>query len=211
MPRSIHDILAQAALPDPFTDEDVASLKQEVAREVTATLMFGTPPAPEDHFPTTQDRADTDLQALASELLYSDDTAAHLATFAKEPADVDGALHFACLLSLADISDGAQWWWQFAAGAGNATAAYCLHLFHLGRGELRDADHWAHQIIALDTDIHHLTPLARHQRPPRRPTRALCEAVRRLEVGEVEEWGFRVQRPDSRLAHQVEELAGTRG
>ncbi|MFC9623325.1 hypothetical protein ACFTXM_26130 [Streptomyces sp. NPDC056930] len=25
----------------------------------------------------------------------------------------------------------------------NATSAYCLHLYHLSRGELRDADHWA--------------------------------------------------------------------
>lgn len=157
MPRSIHDLLAQAALPDPFTDDDVADLKQEVVREVTATLMFGTRLAPDGHFPTTLDRADKDLQALASELLYSDDAAAHLAKFAEEPADVDGALHFACLLSLADAPDGAQWWWQFAAGAGNATAAYCLHLFHFGRGELRDADHWAHQAITLDTAIH-LTP-----------------------------------------------------
>jgi hypothetical protein len=209
VPRSIHDLLAQAALPDPFTDDDVADLKQEVVREVTATLMFGTRLAPDGHFPTTLDRADKDLQALASELLYSDDAAAHLAKFAEEPADVDGALHFACLLSLADAPDGAQWWWQFAAGAGNATAAYCLHLFHFGRGELRDADHWAHQAITLDTDIH-LTPLAHHRTPPRRPTLALREAVRRLKVDEVEEWGFRVQRPDLCLAHQIEELADAR-
>ncbi|GAB2892195.1 hypothetical protein GCM10027074_70420 [Streptomyces deserti] len=46
---------------------------------------------------------------------------------------------------------------MLAAGAGNATAAYCLHLFHLRRGELRDADHWAHQALTLDTNIH-LTP-----------------------------------------------------
>ncbi|MGW0576805.1 hypothetical protein ACWD25_12720, partial [Streptomyces sp. NPDC002920] len=102
MPRSIHDILAQAALPDAFTDEDVADLKQEVVREVTASLMFGTRLAPEGRFPTMLDRADKDLQALAAELLYSDGAAAHLAKFAEEPADVDGALHVACMLSLAD-------------------------------------------------------------------------------------------------------------
>ncbi|SPF07344.1 hypothetical protein SMA5143A_8197 [Streptomyces sp. MA5143a] len=48
MPRSIYDILAQAALPDAFTDADVADLKQEVVREVTATLMFGTGQPPRD-------------------------------------------------------------------------------------------------------------------------------------------------------------------
>jgi hypothetical protein len=206
VPRSIHDILAQATLPDPFTDKDVTDLKQEVVREVTATLMFGARLAPEGRFPTMLDRAEKDLQTLAAELLYSDDAGAHLAKFAEEPADVDGALHFACLLSLADSAEGAQWWWQFAAGAGNATAAYCLHLFHLGRGELRDADHWAHQAITLDTDIH-LTPYSRRRTPRHRPTLALREAVGRLKVDEVEEFGFRVQRPDSRLVHQIEELA----
>ncbi|MFJ9590717.1 hypothetical protein [Streptomyces acidicola] len=206
MPRSIHDVLAQAALPDAFTDRDVADLKQEVVRDVTATLMFGTRLAPEGRFPTVLDRADKDLQALAAGLLYSDDAAAHLAKFAEEPADVDGALHFACLLSLADTCDAAQWWWQFAAGAGNATAAYCLYLFHLSHGELGDADHWAHQAFTLDTDIH-FTRFSRRRTPPRRPALALREAVGRLKVNEVEEWGFQVLRPDSRLAHQIEELA----
>ncbi|MEU1853715.1 hypothetical protein ABZ499_31740 [Streptomyces sp. NPDC019990] len=206
MPRSIQDILAQAALPNDFTDEDVTELKQEIVREVTATLMFGTQLAPQGHFPTILDRADNDLQALTAALLYSDGAAAHLAKFAEEPADIDGALHFACLLSLADSSDGAQWWWQFAAGAGNATAAHCLHLFHLGRGELRDADHWAHQAANLDTHIQ-LTPFSRRHTPRHHPTRALREAVDRLQVDEVEEWGFQVFRPDSHLAHQIEELA----
>ncbi|MGW0580456.1 hypothetical protein ACWD25_31880, partial [Streptomyces sp. NPDC002920] len=112
----------------------------------------------------------------------------------------------ACLLSLADAGDGAQWWWQFAAGAGNATAAYCLHLFHFGRGELRDADHWAHQAVTLDTDIH-LMPFSRRRTTRHRPTLPLREAVGRLQVNEVEEWGFQVLRPDSRLAHQIGELA----
>lgn len=206
MPRSIHNILAQAELPDAFTDKDVADLKQEVVRDVTATLMFGTLLAPEGRFPTVLARADDDLQVLAAELLYSDNAPAHLATFTEEPADVEGALHFACLLNLAEAHDCAQWWWQFAAGAGNATAAYCLHLFHLGRGELRDADHWAHQATTLDADIH-LIPFKRRRAPRRRPTLALREAVGRLKVNEVEEWGFQVLRPDSRLAHQIEELA----
>ncbi|GAA2427656.1 hypothetical protein [Streptomyces coeruleofuscus] len=206
MPRSIQDILAQAALPDDFTDEDVTELKQEVVREVTATLMFGTRLAPEGRFPTMLDRADKDLQALTAALLYSDGAAAHLAKFAEEPAYIDGALHFACLLSLADSSEGAQWWWQFAAGAGNATAAHCLHLFHLGRGELRDADHWAHQAVTMDTHVQ-LTPFSRRRTPRHRPTLALREAVGRLQVNEVEEWGFQVFRPDSHLAHQIEELA----
>ncbi|MBL1093138.1 MULTISPECIES: hypothetical protein [Streptomyces] len=45
-----------------------------------------------------------------------------------EDLDVDGAQVFACMLSLADHPESAQFWWQFAAGAGNRAAAYCLHL-----------------------------------------------------------------------------------
>ncbi|MFI6155157.1 hypothetical protein ACIBCA_21005 [Kitasatospora sp. NPDC051170] len=35
---------------------------------------------------------------------------------------------FGCLLDLTGQSWDAQWWWQFAAGAGDLTAAYCLYL-----------------------------------------------------------------------------------
>ncbi|BDM70876.1 hypothetical protein HEK616_43630 [Streptomyces nigrescens] len=59
-----------------------------------------------------------------------------------EDLDVDGAQVFACMLSLADHPESAQFWWQFAAGAGNRAAAYCLHLHHLGRGEVAEAEHW---------------------------------------------------------------------
>lgn len=214
MSRSIHDILTQAALPDVFTEDDVADVKQEVVRAVTATLMFGTQLAPVGHFPTTMGRADENLVDLTTQLLYHDNAAAHLARFAEEPAYADGALHFACLLSLADACDGAQWWWQYAAGAGNATAAYCLHLFHLGRGEMRDADHWAVQVGLLDTGspvatatTAAATASVAGRARTRRPTLALRDAVRRLKVDEVEEWGFQVLLPDSYLARQIGELA----
>ncbi|NUK54495.1 hypothetical protein HRW23_35140 [Streptomyces lunaelactis] len=67
--------------------------------------------------------------------------------------DPDGALQFACLLNLAGCREAAQFWWQFAAGAGNPTAAYCLYLLHLGRGERRDAEHWADQAANLDSGV----------------------------------------------------------
>ncbi|MEU6122492.1 hypothetical protein [Streptomyces sp. NPDC047123] len=64
--------------------------------------------------------------------------------------DVDGAHIFACMLHLAEHPESAQFWWQLAAGAGNRSAAYCLHLHHLGRGEDPEAAHW------LDQLQHHL-------------------------------------------------------
>lgn len=62
----------------------------------------------------------------------------------------DGALTFACLLHLADREDGAEFLWQFAAGAGKTASAACLYLLHLKRGDVRDARHWAGQALALE-------------------------------------------------------------
>jgi hypothetical protein len=75
---------------------------------------------------------------------------------AEDKLDIEGAVVFACLLSLTHQPESAQFWWQLAAGAGNRTAAYCLHLHHLELGEAREAQHWYHQVIraiedALDT------------------------------------------------------------
>lgn len=204
MPRSFDEILDQAALPDTVTDYDLDDIKQDIVRDVTAVLMFGARPAPEGHLPTSLNRADADLQALSAELLHSDHAAEHLARIVDAPFDADGALHFGCLLNLAQQPDGALWWWQFAAGAGNATAAYCLHLLHLRRGELRDADHWAHQALTLDTNIH-LTPASTRRRQLHSHTEALREAVERLQVDEIA--GAQFHHPDHRLANQIEELA----
>ncbi|HCA86510.1 MAG TPA: hypothetical protein DEQ61_13990, partial [Streptomyces sp.] len=38
--------------------------------------------------------------------------------------------------------EAAQFWWQFAAGGGSRTAAYCLYLHHRRLAEFRDADFW---------------------------------------------------------------------
>ncbi|WP_405863602.1 hypothetical protein [Streptomyces sp. NBC_00005] len=40
---------------------------------------------------------------------------------------------------------GARFWWQYAAGAGQAAAAYCLYLHHLALGESDTADWWHRQ------------------------------------------------------------------
>ncbi|MEU6547924.1 hypothetical protein [Streptomyces sp. NPDC046859] len=55
------------------------------------------------------------------------------------------ALALACVLQLSDTDEGARFWWQYAAGAGQAAAAYCLYLHHLAQGESDAADWWHHQ------------------------------------------------------------------
>jgi hypothetical protein len=50
-----------------------------------------------------------------------------------------------CALHLAGVSDGARFWWQYAAGAGHIPAAYCLSLHHHARGETHAAAFWYEQ------------------------------------------------------------------
>ncbi|MFF8679389.1 hypothetical protein ACF07F_15915 [Streptomyces sp. NPDC015237] len=188
---------------DTVTGADLDVLHREIVRDVTATLMFGARPASEGHYPSALTGAEAVLNALSAELIHSSKAAERLACIADVPSDADGALYFACLLNLAQESDSALWWWRFAVGAGNATAAYCLHLHHL----LRGADHWAHQ--ALDTDVH-LTPTTTPTpiHCPTHPAPALREAVERLKVEELAQALF--HHPDHRLADQVEHLADAR-
>ncbi|MGW2952829.1 hypothetical protein [Streptomyces eurythermus] len=209
MPRHIDRILDQAAIPDTVTDDELDDLKQEIVRDVTAALMFGAQPAPRGHHPTRMDGAEESLKALSSRLLRSSRAAQHLAGIADDPVDIDGALHFACLLNLARKPEGALWWWQYAAGAGNATAAYCLHLFHLRRGELRDADHWMRQALDLDydPDFDSMLPRTRPGQPPAPQPHVLREAVERLKVDEA---CGEFHHPDQQLADRIEELAATR-
>ncbi|MGW5442735.1 hypothetical protein [Streptomyces asiaticus] len=59
----------------------------------------------------------------------------------------DGAVILGCVLQLAAREDSARFWWQFAAGAGNTIAAYCLYLHHLALGEGPAADCWYRQLV----------------------------------------------------------------
>ncbi|MGA4846591.1 hypothetical protein ACOBQB_10090 [Streptomyces sp. G5(2025)] len=212
MPSPIDDILHQTAADDVFTDTDLADLKQEIVRDVTQTLMFGAVPGPAGHMPTVHEQAAACLDTLSTQVLHHPDAAGHVSQLATHgPDNPEGALYFACLLSLAGCADGAQFWWQFSAGAGNAVAAQCLNFYHLSRGEVRDANFWAQQAITLADPP---TPRVLHQRRPTARTEAglprrLHEAVRRLKVDTVEDFGMgKVPYPDSHFADQVEELTG---
>ncbi|MFI1722558.1 hypothetical protein [Streptomyces sp. NPDC020489] len=47
-----------------------------------------------------------------------------------------------CALHLAGVDIGARFWWQYAAGAEDAPASYCLYLQHLAHGETHAAALW---------------------------------------------------------------------
>jgi hypothetical protein len=100
------------------------------------------------------DRALGDLQAVSLLLLLSPTAERDLADFIDDHfAHEAGARTFGCLLHLYGDADGARFWWQFAAGAGDDAAEYCLFLDHSQCGEFHDAEHWGRQLA-----LHRFTP-----------------------------------------------------
>ncbi|MGW1622461.1 hypothetical protein [Streptomyces sp. NPDC002172] len=162
-PRSIDEVLSRARVfQGEYTDADLVAARHSIARELhelrwvhspTGGLAAARPAA-------LHERAANDLRALCRGIVRHGDGARRIREFDAD-RDPDGALAFACLLYLADQEEGAQFWWQYTAGAGNVTGALCLYLLHMTHGELRDAQHWAGQIENLnDLDWSGYTPVA---------------------------------------------------
>ncbi|MEH0420549.1 DUF6207 family protein [Streptomyces sp. B21-083] len=63
-----------------------------------------------------------------------------------------GAWLLGCLLQLTDAEDGARFWWQYAAGAGDSAASYCLYLHHRALGDRHAAALWHDQTDLADDD-----------------------------------------------------------
>ncbi|MFD9322768.1 hypothetical protein ACFWDQ_34835 [Streptomyces sp. NPDC060053] len=154
-PRTINDILSHARVfQGAYTRADLEAARETVARGVNE-LRWGR--ALDDAAPSPSrsavrhERAMCDLRMLSRAVIRHPGAAGRVTAFddCREP---DGALAFACLLYVAEPESGAQFWWEYAAGAGSVTGALCLYLLHLSRGELRDARHWACQI----GDLHDL-------------------------------------------------------
>ncbi|WP_367140030.1 MULTISPECIES: hypothetical protein [Streptomyces] len=110
--------------------------------------------------PSARDEAGHELDLACVLVINAAEAAASLERFADDRGiDPEGALVFACLLHVTGHTGAAGFWWQFAAGGGSRTAAYCLHLAHRRNGEFRDAAFWRAQ-AAHDP-----------QEPPRRAPR----------------------------------------
>ncbi|MCF3103557.1 hypothetical protein IPZ58_18490 [Streptomyces roseoverticillatus] len=96
--------------------------------------------------PSARDEAGHELDLACVLVINAVEAAASLERFADDRGiDPEGALVFACLLHVTGHTGAADFWWQFAAGGGSRTAAYCLHLSHRRNGEFRDAAFWRAQ------------------------------------------------------------------
>ncbi|GAA3061858.1 hypothetical protein GCM10020254_02130 [Streptomyces goshikiensis] len=97
-------------------------------------------------------RAVRALDALTRALVDSDRFTEHALQARDWPHSQESALLFGCLLHLVGRMEGAQFWFQYAAGAGSRTAAVALYLLHLSRAEVSTARHWKRQAGELPLD-----------------------------------------------------------
>ncbi|MEV1085768.1 hypothetical protein AB0I98_47435 [Streptomyces sp. NPDC050211] len=230
--KSLEEALADARVLDGQYDTyDVAKARGRIAKEVARSRWeslfelrlprllarrrcgdnaVARPLREGDHRRTPRPvKAAQDLYALASIVVQDREAPSYVSRFANSRRiEPDGALIFACVLDLAQQEEGAQFWWQFAAGAGSATSAYCLYLMHLRRGEVRDAEHWARQVERLDAEPDQYRPRVDELKPWRaeRPRAALRHAVNDIDTSCDEDYGL-VPHLDPALAGRLAELA----
>jgi hypothetical protein len=167
--RTLDQWLARARTKDRYDAYDLTAAKARLMRRrdlrhggtcplhlgesrdaAEATALMTDPPAWTTPGPGTADdidRAWRDLEAVSLLLLLSPTADRDLADFIDDHfAHQAGARTFGCLLHLCGDADGARFWWQFAAGAGDDAAEYCLFLDHAQCGEFYDAEHWGRQL-----------------------------------------------------------------
>ncbi|MFE2914216.1 hypothetical protein [Kitasatospora indigofera] len=148
-----------------YVDYSIEEAERRLARRQAARVRCSNPscaptsaPAVSDGpqwLPSTldgkhsPDQAVGDLRAICTLVMGAADAVPDLVRFFETHyADGPGARVLACLLHLTGDRNGARWWWQFGAGAGDDTAAYCLLLDHARRGELYDALFWGRQLVS---------------------------------------------------------------
>lgn len=142
------DVLLSGAevLAEDYDERDVAAVRDRVL-----TGAADPASARARHYPTEGEQAAHDLDLAVSLVINAPEAAASLARLVDDQEAIapEGALVFGCLLHLARYREAAQFWWQFAAGGGSRTAAFCLCLHHRRHGEFRDADYWRAQSARL--------------------------------------------------------------
>jgi hypothetical protein len=146
IPTPIDELLARALLLDePVIPRDIVPMALGTRgedfgtgpRDRTAPMGGGTSSA--------SGAAARDLRTLC-ETVLAHPTSDSLRDFVTEHLpEPPGARVLGCILQLADAEDSARSWWQYAAGAGDDIASYCLYLQHLVLGDAEAAAWWREQ------------------------------------------------------------------
>ncbi|MFI9106049.1 hypothetical protein ACIGXA_36650 [Streptomyces fildesensis] len=147
---SIDQLLARALLmTEPGIPHDVVTYEDVYTSAGSHDVLSWPSSSPFNENPPGRDAA-YDLQTLC-ETVVTQTAATSLSDFVTEQLpEPRGARVLGCILHLADSEDGARFWWQYAAGAGDDVASYCLYLHHLALGETHAAAWWGEQ-TGIDT------------------------------------------------------------
>ncbi|MGP4043364.1 hypothetical protein [Streptomyces sp. 2A115] len=106
--------------------------------------------SPVDENSVDETSAADDLQTLCQTVITHTRALADLKLFlARALPEPSGARVLGCMLQLSEREESARFWWQYAAGAGDPAASYCLYLHHRALGEHGAADWWHTQADAV--------------------------------------------------------------
>ncbi|MFE5039166.1 hypothetical protein [Streptomyces sp. NPDC056683] len=157
----IDDLLAQSRLlPDPQVPADVIPYDDTAYPAFTDDGMLLWDGDADD---IADDVAAQSLAALC-EAVLTHCTPDQLADFLTDQLPQPRAAWIlGCALQLAGADDGARFWWQYAAGAGDEAPSYCLYLLHLARGDIHAASLWQAQAgpHTPDADLYEDAPAYR--------------------------------------------------
>ncbi|WP_269859648.1 hypothetical protein [Streptomyces sp. RPT161] len=135
-----------------------------VPRDIIPSSTPATTPQANPAKPRQLNAAADELRALCETLVLHTPATTIDQFVTDQVPEPSSALILGCVLQLTDTDDGARFWWQYAAGAGQAVAAYCLYLHHLAQGESDAADWWHRQTDDAQpspeppTQQHHSSP-----------------------------------------------------
>ncbi|GGS81576.1 hypothetical protein [Streptomyces badius] len=159
MTPHIDEFLSRASLVSaPYTqaDVDAAELRLLARLHAPGTVLAPCDPAPASAGaavstvkPTVVEAAQN-LRTLCAAVVTCSTALPTLRSFlTPQLPEPPGARVLGCILQLAESEESARFWWQYAAGAGDPAASYCLYLHHRALGEDAPARWWHDQTELL--------------------------------------------------------------
>ncbi|MFD8732746.1 hypothetical protein [Streptomyces sp. NPDC059611] len=161
MTPHIDEFLSRARLVTvPYTQADVDAAEARVLARFQALDAISAPVAASSE-PTpaaaeglsaepTAAEAVENLHNLCAAVVTCSTALPTLRTFlTPQLPEPPGARVLGCILQLAESEENARFWWQYAAGAGDPAASYCLYLHHRALGEHAPARWWHEQTELL--------------------------------------------------------------
>ncbi|MFI8201021.1 hypothetical protein ACIF6K_31615 [Streptomyces sp. NPDC085942] len=180
MTPHIDELLSRARLAStPYTQADIDAAEARVLARLHAPAPPATLPVAIKE-PTAVEAAQ-DLQTLCETVVTRTTALRTLRTFlTPQLPEPPGARVLGCILQLAESEENARFWWQYAAGAGDPAASYCLYLHHRALGEHAPARWWHEQTELLQNTPSTDDPLRPGGTPGPEPDAVPCAVAAAL-------------------------------